>query len=317
MKLEIIWNGLSLKEWQSRFVSIKRSNILQNYEYAISNAKVNHQSARWGLIIIDGQEAGLVQILESSLLWGALHGVILDRGPLWFDKFGGAAHISAFFKKFNQQFPRRFGRKRRILPEVDDGATALGLLKQVGLSHVEGQAGYQSLWWNLEEDEEMARGALKRNWRNKVNKAERSDLVIEWDDNGRFYPWLRQHYVLDKAARGYNGISPKLLDNIAIVSTSKPIILIGKASLGGEDIAGILILLHGQSATYQIGWSSDIGRATNAHHLLLWQVRQELQKRGIKDLDLGGINDEDSAVGLTTFKMGTGAVPYKLVGQYE
>ena len=317
MKCEIIRNKLLLEEWQVRFASIKRSNILQSYEYAIASAKTNRQSARWGLIVIDGQEAGLVQILESSLLWGALHGVILDRGPLWFDSFGSAVHISEFFKEFHNQFPRRFGRKRRILPEINDGNAVRGILQQTGLRRIEDQTGYQSLWWDLNIDDETARGALKRNWRNKVNKAELTDLVIEWDDECKFYPWLRQHYVLDKAARGYNGVSPKLLDNLATVSTSKPITLVGKVSLNGEDIAGILILLHGQSATYQIGWSSDAGRNVNAHNLLLWQARQELQKRGIKDFDLGGINDEDSASGLTKFKIGTGAGPYKLVGQYE
>jgi hypothetical protein len=317
MKCEIIWNELSLQEWRVRFAAVKRSNILQSYEYGIANAKTYRQSARWGLIKINGQEAGMVQVVEASILWGAFHAIILDRGPLWFKGCGGAMHISAFFKEFNTQFPKRFGRKRRLLPEVDDGATALGILKKTGLSRVEDQTGYQSLWWDLDVEEDMARSSLKLNWLGSLKKAESSDLIIEWDDKGKFYPWLRTHYALDKAARGYNGISPKLLDNLATVLTSAPIILIGKAQKNKADIAGILILLHGQGATYQIGWSSDAGRAVNAHNLLLWQARQELKKYGIQDFDLGGVNEEASALGIKKFKTGTGATPYKLVGQYE
>lgn len=322
MKCEIIWNNLSLDEWQTRFAAIPRSNILQSYDYAIAQAKTAQQKARWGLIMMEGKEAGLVQIMESSILWGAFHAVILDRGPLWFSGFGGAAHISAFFKEFNAQFPKRLGRKRRIIPEVADGGAALGILKQAGLSRIDEQTSYQSLWWDLREDEDAARAGLRPNWLGSLKKAEKSDLHIEWDAQGKFYPWLRGHYVLDKAMRGYNGISPKLLDNLAALITlsrapPSPLMIIGKASKEGEDIAGILILLHGQSATYQIGWSSDIGRKYAAHHLLLWQARQRLTKYGINDFDLGGFNEIEAAAGLKNFKTGTGATPYKLVGQYE
>ncbi len=322
MKCEIQWNQLSLEEWDVRFKSIKRSNILQSYDYGIANAKANRHSARWGLIKINGQEVGLVQLVEAKILWGLFHAIILDRGPLWFDGFGGAAHVQVFLKEFNAQFPKRFGRKRRILPEIDDGATALALIKQTGLKRVEGQTGYQSLWWDLGQSDDNARTAMKPNWRGALKKVEQkaeinSDLKIEWDDQGTFYSWIKLNYIMDKAARGYNGISPKLLDNLAAISTSRPNMVIGKVSVKVEAVAGVLFLLHGQSATYQIGWSSDEGRQVNAHHILLWQAREELRKRGIEDLDLGGFNDEDSAAGLKKFKMGTGATPYKLVGQYE
>lgn len=322
MKCDIEWNKLSLGEWDERFKSIKCSNILQSYDYGIANAKTNRQSARWGLIKINDQEAGLVQLVEAKILWGFFHAVILDRGPLWFDGFGGAAHVQVFLKEFDAQFPRRFGRKRRIMPEISDGPTAQALIKQTGLKQVEGQTGHQSLWWDLEQSEDDARAMMKSNWRGALKKVEQKaeknpDLKIEWDDQGKFYSWLKLHYVMDKAARGYNGISPKLLDNLAVISTSRPNIMIGKVSLKGEAVAGVLFLLHGQGATYQIGWSSDGGRQANAHHILLWQARLELKKRGVKDLDLGGFNDDENAEGLKKFKMGTGATPYKLVGQYE
>lgn len=318
--IEIQWNVLSLDEWQTRFASVRRSNMLQSYTYAIAQAKTARQSARWGLIKINGKEAGLVQIMEAQLLWGAVHGLILDRGPLWFEGFGGAAHIKMFFDFFNKQFPKRFGRKRRILPEVEDGGAALGILKQTGMMPREDQSGYQSLWWDLNIEDEVARTALKSNWRGSLLKAEQSldqGVHIEWDDRCKFYPWLRLQYVIDKAARGYNGISPQLLDNLAAISTPQPCMIIGKVTLGGEDIAGILILLHGQSATYQIGWSSDRGRTVSAHHLLLWRARQVLRDYGIKDFDLGGVNDESNAEGIKKFKQATGATPYRLVGQYE
>ena len=66
MLCEIQWNSLSVEAWESRFAAIARSNILQSYDYALASAKLNRQRARWGLIMMDGKEAGLVQILEAG-----------------------------------------------------------------------------------------------------------------------------------------------------------------------------------------------------------------------------------------------------------
>lgn len=316
MNCEIIWNSLSFEEWETRFTAIARSNILQSYAYARAICSLNRQKARWGLIYINGQEAGLVQILEAGIFRNFFHGIILDRGPLWFDGFGGAAHIKAFFEEFNRQFPKRFGRKRRIIPEVEDGAAARGLLQQAGLERIKTQTGYQTLWWDLNLDEEQARKNLKTNWRGSLKKAENAGLTIQWDDTGLFYPWLKQEYVLDKKLRGYSGPSPQLLDNLATFSTKQNPMIIGRAQKDGQDIAAVMFLKHGQCTTYQIGWSSEQGRKNCAHHLLLWQARTMLQQYGVMALDLGGINEE-TASGIKKFKQGTGANEMGLIGHYR
>ncbi len=309
----IEWNILSLKEWQERFDKIAQSNILQSYHYAQAMALTARQKARWGLIKINGVEAGLVQLLEAGVLWNLFHGVILDRGPLWFDGFGGAAHIKLFFDVFNQQFPPRFGRKRRIIPEIEGGATAHALIKQTGLLKKTEEGSYHTLWWDLE-----AEPTLRPNWRGSLQKAEKNlslgEIRTEWDDQGKFYPDLRREYAQDKAIRGYGGASPKFLDNLARFSTKQNPMVIGKLSKGDVLIAMMMFLKHGQTATYQVGWSSDKGRHYCAHHLLLWQARTVLQAYGVKQLDLGGINDENN--GLKKFKEGTGATPCALLGFY-
>lgn len=309
----IEWNILSLDEWQIRFDKIPRSNILQSYPYAQAMAATERQRARWGLIKIKGVEAGLVQILEAGILWNILHGVILDRGPLWFEGFGGAAHIKLFFEVFNKEFPQRFGRKRRILPEIESGATAQALIKQTGLILKIEESAYQTLWWDLEGEP-----SLRSNWRGSLQKAEKmlnsGDIDIAWDDKGVFYPDLRREYAIDKQLKGYGGASPKFLDNLARFSTKDSPMIIGKVSKGSEFIAMMMFLKHGQSATYQVGWSSDVGRKHCAHHLLLWRARTMLQEYGVKQLDLGGINDEND--GIKKFKEGTGATPCTLLGFY-
>ncbi len=319
MICEIKWNILSLKEWEARFNSVARSNILQSYDYAKAAAATHRQKARWGLIVIDGVEAGLVQLMEASILWRLCHAVILDRGPLWFDGFGNAVHVKLFFEQLNKQLPARLGRKRRILPEIDYGQAAHQIMLQAGFKKGADDIPYQTLWWDLETQNQEARKNLRPNWRGSLQKAENSleneEITVEWDTQGKFYSWLKCECAVDKAMRGYRGISPQLLDNLASFSTNQPFMVIGKVSHKGEDIAGVLFLLHGQSATYQIGCSSDLGRKYCAHHLLLWRARDVLKEYNIKQIDLGGIND-DAAEGIKKFKTGTGASFVQLLGHY-
>jgi len=321
MKIDILWNSLPLNEWEEKFRTVKHSNILQSYAYAQACAKTYGQKAQWGLIKIDEKEAGLVQIIESKILFGAIHGLIMDRGPLWFEGFGNAVHIKLFFDALNAKFPRRWGRKRRVLPEIEQGGAVEQIIRQTGFEKKPEIHGYQTLWWDLQQEEEIARAGLKSNWRGSLKKAEsraqEGDLEITWDVEKKTYTTFKQHYVMDKLVKEYTGISPKLLNNLALFSTQASPMIIGNISVSGEIIAGVLFLTHGKCATYQIGWSSDKGRQVNAHHLLLWQARDILIQHGVRYLDLGGINDQDKkSKGLSSFKRGTGAKPVTLAGHY-
>ena len=66
---------------------------MQDYHYAKALAPLYGQRPRWGIIEIDGTPAGMFQMMEVSMLWGAVHALMLDRGPLWFDGCGGEDHL--------------------------------------------------------------------------------------------------------------------------------------------------------------------------------------------------------------------------------
>jgi len=307
MTCNINWNVLTFPEWEQRFKTLNRASLLQGYPYAQSMAETKGQKPRWGLITIDGHEAGLVQIFEVSLFFKAIHAVILDRGPIWFGNFGNKAHIDAFFTEFNRQFPDRIGRKRRIIPETDADLNPLGFKKIA--------SGYETIWLDLTQSEEGLRAGLKKNWRGTLQKAENAGIALDWDNKGQHMDWLMQNYAVDKETKGYDGPSVKLLRTLAKYHLPRDEMLIGRASLNGKEVAGILILCHGSAATYQIGFTSPEGRDNGAHHLLLWQALGVLKFKQIRDFDLGGIND-DTAKGVKRFKQGMGGKTVMLGGQY-
>lgn len=311
----ILWNTLSIDDWEEKFSRLPYSNLLQSYDYAKAYCPMARQKARWGLIQIDGHDAGLVQLFEAGILWNAIHAVIVDRGPLWFDGFGNAVHVKLFFDELNKQFPPRLGRRRRFLPETEDGATARKLIEQTGLERMESTKGYETIWVDLAQNEETLRANLKSNWRNKLNKAEKAGITIDWDNMGREALWATAIYAADKESRHYGGPKPELLRSYATILAPKKTMLVGRAMEGTNPIAFVILVMHGRSATYLVGWSSPEGRDVAAHHLLLWEGMLTLKRKGIQEFDLGGTNDEGAA-GVKTFKEGLGGKLVRYVGHY-
>ena len=167
----------------------------------------------------------------------------------------------------------------------------------------------------MRPDPEILRKNLKKNWRGTLNRAERSHLQIEWDVQGHCLPWLLKTYALDRTKKGYDGPSLTMLKALSHTFGRSGNLLIGRAYLDDQPVGAILILCHGRAATYQVGWTSDQGRAQGAQHLLLWNALGVLKERGIDDFDLGGVND-DTAKGVKNFKQGMGGALVNLAGLY-
>ena len=312
MQCSIQWNTLELDEWEARFRNISRSTLLQSYDYALAACPLYGQRVRWGLIMMDGREAGIVQLLEAGILWNALHAIIVDRGPLWFQGFGGIVHWKLFLEELSRQFPKRLGRKRRLIPEINDSAATQSLITQAGWIY-QGPK-YTTIWLDLSKPLESLRESLRKNWRGALNKAEKGPLEIVFDPSTKYLPDTVQAYVMDRKRRNYPGPEEKLVMALGAQSAARGNLLIGRALLDNRCVGSVLVLIHGSSATYQIGWVDEDGKKHGAHYRLLWSVLGILKDRGVLSFDLGGIHDEAS--GVSTFKDGLGGERITLSGLY-
>ncbi len=314
-KCEIVWNDVSYEQWQGHFNKIEYSNLLQSVPYGCVVAQMNQQRLRHGIILIDEQEAGVVQILEAGLFRNMVHGLIIDRGPLWFDGRGGVDDMACFLDAFCRKFPKRLGRRIRFIPEVADTQNMHDLLVQYGFQK-KGTHNYQTYWLDIKPDMDALRQNLSGRWLRQLKKAEKSNLEIVWSDEGAHFAWLMNNYGQDRDQRNYDGASVKTMIALSREFSRGKNMLIGTALLEGEPIASILLLNHGRASTYQIGYSSDIGREKRAHYALLWRALSELKERNIDAFDLGGVNDE-SAKGVKVFKEGMGGALHEMLGFYS
>lgn len=307
---------MSVADWESHLARARRLPVLQALPYARALRSAKQQGARWGLIRIDDTEAGLLQIQEVGLAGRAIHLLSLDRGPVWLDGFGSLEHWRLFLKAFDGEFPRRIGRRRRLMPELVDTPTARDLMTELGFRRQPGIPGYQTMWLDITPGTDRLRAGLKQKWRNTLNKSERQGLEIEIDETGQRLGWLVARYNADKTARDFPGPKPTFLLTLGRCFGVDRNLLILSAAIDGAVVAAVLVLLHGTSATYQTGWSDATGRKLGAPTLLLWRAVEDLKARGYRDFDLGGVNDRDAA-GVKAFKAGLGGEEVRLVGQYR
>lgn len=138
-------------------------------------------------------------------------------------------------------------------------------------------------------------------WRNSLNRAQAMHTFTTHRPFQRSDEWVLEKDLRQQKDKKYRAMSHDVIRHWPRRDT-----ILSMAWDGKQPIAAMLTLLHGKAATYQVGWSGAVGRARNAHHLLLAQLTARLQSMGVHSLELGGI-DTHHAAGLARFKIGTGA----------
>ena len=312
MNCKIQWKNYTRDEWTALLNQCNRSTLLQCYYYAQAVREVSQQSSRHGLIVIDGVEAGIVQMQEVSLLKGLVHGMSIDRGPLWFKGFGKPSHLNAFSQTLNWKFPSRWGRKRRFMPEIYDKKHLILFNNWVKSNK---SKPYNTYLVDLSLDLEKIRSNFNKNWRNVLNKAQKKNLNLQKDTELSSLSLLLNNYIKDRLEKKYAGASPKFIASLCKYAAMHNDCFILNASEDGETIASVLIFIHGNSATYQMGWTTPYGRAMGANNLLLWESIKILKTHGVIEFDLGGYNEKTE--GIRKFKEGLGGHPVALIGSYS
>jgi hypothetical protein len=177
--------------------------------------------------------------------------------------------------------------------------------------------GQSSVMLDITQSLPDLRTGLDKRWRHRLGGAENSDLTIHRvGTNPGQYRWLLDADMQQREQRGLSGLPLQFFDlySQSRQQPSKNMLTI-RADIGRDRVAGMLFLIHGEAATYQVGWTSDVGRDQHAHNLILWHGIQELQARGVRVLDLGGVNTIRSA-GIARFKMSTGGKVVTYAGSY-
>jgi len=84
------------------------------------------------------------------------------------------------------------------------------------------------------------------------------------------------------------------------------------ASVGGEDVAGVIVAFHASEAIYLYGASGNSFRNAMPNHALQWDAIVRSKARGCTSYDMWGVSapgsTDDAMAGLYRFKHGFGRV---------
>ncbi|MEM1396369.1 MAG: peptidoglycan bridge formation glycyltransferase FemA/FemB family protein [Pseudomonadota bacterium] len=251
---------------------------------------------------------GVAQVISHRII-GRLTVDHVMRGPVWNGSGIPNAVKSKAIDAMHQSIPAK-GLHAFLVSTgdaTDDGVTERGFKRVF--------SGYHTAYLDLTLPEETLFANLNGKWRNRLRAAQADVItILEMGRSSSRYAWL-----LEKDAQLMQRLRHQSSNTVLIPAfhkiAGKKSVLALEAKAGEERIAGMLFLVHGQDATYQIGWSSDRGKSMNAHNLLIWQAVTTLKKRGVRTLDLGGIDTEHHP-GIARFKLGLGGTVVSLSGSW-
>jgi hypothetical protein len=286
--------------------------LQQDRAYGDALASLGVRCTR-AMVLADGEPAGLAQFLVRP--FGGLVPVALcSHGPVWTERLDAAGRGAAL-RAVRRAL--RLGPLRVVLftPDASQPAGAgVATLRRV-------MTGASTVRLDLGRPLEALRASMHGKWRNRLAAAERSALrVVRLGTQPAQYRWLLERELAQRGARGYIALPDGFVEcwqaacRAAPARAGEPLLTL-RADLGREAVAGMMFVVHGTAATYHVGWSTEAGRDAGAHNLLLWHGIRELRERGVRLLDLGGV-DTGRGAGIARFKIGTGGAVTTFAGTY-
>jgi lipid II:glycine glycyltransferase (peptidoglycan interpeptide bridge formation enzyme) len=305
--MKLFWDDLDAADWD-RHHAAASAPLQQDWAYGSCMKAIGVTCVRVR-VEAEGRTVALAQFIGRRLA-GMVSVALCSRGPVWTEPLT-AADKAEVYRQLRSGLPVLRPRFAFFTPEegVDD---ALGLSPWRRV-----MTGYSTVTLNLRQTREQLRAAFEGKWRNRLVAAESAGLTVQrLGANPAQFRWLLEQEDTMREQRGVAGLPSGFIERyIQARKSAAQTVLTLRADHAGERVAAMMFLLHGTAATYQVGWSNDTGRQLNAHNLLLWQAIEALQQRGVRLLDLGGVNTQRSA-GIARFKLGTGGRVLTLAGTY-
>ncbi len=316
---------LGRNEWDIFWERCTSTNLLQSWEYG--EAKKEAESWQPYRILISDENdlpIALAQVLVKELPF--VGGVArLNRGPLLINNSNPPNPFPDQFIIFSVLRRYAFQKKWwiiRVAPEIENSIASMKRLKSIGGKWLSHRSKWASGRIQLENDESVLLMQLKGKWRGGLRKSQK--LGVQVDSTyvtEETIEILLQEYDKLQKNREFGGIPNAIIKNLAEQKRSTNwnfnlYFARQKQSTENSLIIGSLVTMRsGDTCTYLIGTTNEIGRKLQANSLLLWEAIIHAKKLGCRWFDIGGLSEE-TPKGIAEFKKGLNAIPYNLVGEW-
>ena len=305
--MKVHWEDVDLKAWDVAHAAAAAA-LQQDSAYGVAMQKMGVPVLR-AQVEVDGVRVAYAQFIVRR--FGKLGAVALcTRGPIWLTPLTPKEEY-AVYAELKKTIPLQGLRFVLFTPEISQGQShGLHPWRRV-------MTGLSTVMIDLTPSMEVLRAQLDRRWRHRLVGGEASEMTIHRvGTNPGQFRWVLEAEMQQRSDKGLEGLPLEFFEHyVASRPNTAKTILTLRADLGRDRIAAMTFLIHGEAAIYHVGWTTEQGRDYHAHNLILWKAMEELKSRGIRRLDLGGVNTIRSA-GIARFKMSTGGEVVTLAGTY-
>ena len=297
----------NLSSWNDLLNNVQFSNLMNAWEYAEAKSQAEGWHVRRYVACENDREIALLQILHQQK-FGFVRIYRVARGPLFFDHISSTDQRNVYLSL--SKIFRRFS-IISISPNAEIGATNWIPWK---VMYKAGDTSWTSSRVDISFPESDLLSNLNGKWRNQLKAAQKSNIEVKIDQD-RGGQRFTERYRLFQSTKGFEGLDLDFLGKLNELFLQSGKILILEAHKESDFYGAIVVVVHGKTATYLAGVSEEDGRRSNVTNLLLWSAIQELKKRDVQFLDLGGL-DFDSTLSIANFKMGLSGHVYQLLGEF-
>ncbi len=303
--MNVIWNQTPREQWDAAHTA--HSAVMQQHWIYGASMRLPGMRIHRAEVRLDGQTVALAQFICRRYAY--LFGVALcTRGPIWLAEVSDTdkARIHSALKR---SLPMSWPRIILFSPDLTDPKHP----SMASLTRV--LTGYSTVMVDLSQSLTALRAGLHPYWRNRLSAAERTGLKVS--ELAHDSPELRRVLAEEgrqRERRRFYALPLGFIEHYLEEGGAQSVLIL-QASWQSRPVAAMVFLIHGSSATYQLGWTNPQGRALNAHNLILWGAIERLKQRGILKLDLGGVNTHDLP-GISRFKINTGGEVITYAGGY-
>jgi hypothetical protein len=307
--MDLLWNPPLSDAW-ARFHRENAGSLQQSWAYGEALRTLGVEVVR--VVAIEGGKwLACAQFIARRLL-GYISLASCSRGPV-FAPDADPLLRRAFIFEVRRKLPLKPLRVPLFSPNT--GLPDWNPDEVRGLSRV--LTGYSTTLIDLTLGPERLRADMDGKWRNRLVRAEtRQDIRVFFQPSRTHLRELLSHEVEQRHRKGFFGLPTEFVSTyLDVHDRPAQAFRLAWAQQERQTIACMLFLLHGQVATYHMGWANDAGREANAHNLLMWRAMLELPQAQVRWLDTGGVNTHDLA-GISRFKLGAGGQVLTLPGTF-
>ena len=299
----------SQDEWENLYQQCGKQHLSQSWAFGEAKRRAENWHPRRVAFEYARKVVAICMILEKRVC-GVRVVSRINKGPLFIGLSPSRQICRDVISNLRNEWKYLIHGVLLIAPSLESNAEQLEMLANSGF-HKWTRFRWRSSLIDLRRDESDIRKALKQKWRYNLHLAEKKGLALNVASAKEDVEWMLERHRENMATKRFKGPSPELLR--ALYHEKPEHFFVLQALFENQPVVGMILVKHGYSAEYYVGWFGPSGRKLNAGNFLFWKAVVAMKEQGCRWLDLGGYSIDDR---YGRFKREMNGEEYQLCGEY-